>query len=66
MSTVHSEDLLVEILRIVKPNGRLYLSEVVMQVENNIYRTKDKLLSLLKLSGYVNVSLVRVELFLFN
>lgn len=48
---VHSDDILAEIVRILKPKGKLALREVIGST-----KTSDMLLSSLKLAGLVSVS----------
>ena len=63
MTTVHVDSVLAEVLRIVKPKGSLYIQEAVVNEENgSSLRTDTKLLSLLKLTGFVDVSQVIVLL----
>lgn len=52
-TNVHTQDLLSEVLRIIKPDGCLNLCEIVKD-------KKTKLPSLLKLSGFINVTEVYI------
>ncbi|XP_059173640.1 anamorsin homolog [Physella acuta] len=58
LCTRHSTDILGELCRVLKPQGKLYLQELVAtqgQGEGSI-KSKDKLVSTLKISGFINVS----------
>lgn len=58
---VHDTSLLGEVCRILKPKGRLVLQEIVGETPGDS-KTKDKLMSLLKLSGFVDIGQpVRME-----
>ncbi|XP_077982739.1 anamorsin homolog [Glandiceps talaboti] len=54
--TVHSADILAEIARILKQNGKLIVREPVSQNADSKLRTAAKLISAVKLSGFVDVS----------
>ncbi|KAK2550398.1 Anamorsin [Acropora cervicornis] len=54
---VHSIDILAEIARILKPNGQLTLRELTGTFGD--LRSQQKLISALKLAGFVNISEVR-------
>lgn len=65
LCTRHSTDILGELCRVLKPQGKLYLQELVAtqgQGEGSI-KSKDKLVSTLKISGFINVSQVNITLF---
>ncbi|XP_055890486.1 anamorsin homolog isoform X2 [Biomphalaria glabrata] len=55
----HTVDILGEICRVLKPQGKLYIQELCLpldtQAETGI-KTKEKFISLLKLAGFVNIS----------
>ncbi|XP_031563050.1 anamorsin homolog [Actinia tenebrosa] len=53
-SHIHTMELLTEIARILKPNGRLILQETTGS--SNGLRLPEKIMSSLKLSGFVDVS----------
>ncbi|CAN9499500.1 unnamed protein product [Ophioblennius macclurei] len=55
-SSVHSADTLEEMLRVLKPAGRLLLDEPVTGAEADSVRTLQKLVSTLKLSGFMSVT----------
>ena len=57
----HDTSLLGEVCRILKPKGRIVLQELAGQVAGTT-SGKDKLVSLLKLSGFVDISEVRGSL----
>ncbi|XP_025114811.1 anamorsin homolog [Pomacea canaliculata] len=53
----HSTGLLGEVCRILKPRGSLYIQEIATETSDDTsLQSKDKLASLLKLSGFVEVS----------
>ncbi|KAK3608032.1 hypothetical protein CHS0354_031018 [Potamilus streckersoni] len=56
--TVHDTDVLGEICRILKPNGKIVLGEHVTETssDDSKLKTAEKLESTLKISGFVNVS----------
>lgn len=60
----HSPDTLAEMCRILKPDGKLYLGQVVTGGSSDEVKMKssDATVSALKLSGFVNVSQVRNKL----
>ena len=59
----HDTSLLGEVCRILKPRGRIVLQELAGQVAGTTSgKSKDKLVSLLKLSGFVDISEVRGSL----
>lgn len=56
----HSTGLLGEVCRILKPRGSLYIQEIATETSDDTsLQSKDKLASLLKLSGFVEVSKVK-------
>ncbi|GFO30446.1 Anamorsin homolog [Plakobranchus ocellatus] len=58
LASRHSTETLGELCRILKPQGKLYMQELAVQSAEaqNGLRTKDQLVSQLKLSGFVDIS----------
>lgn len=56
--TRHTTEALGELCRILKPQGKLFMQELAFanNVEHNSVKSKDRLVSILKVTGFVNVS----------